>query len=45
MIFPPSVIQRVSYSDIEKKVVDYSGLMLDMEKRYLFEDVPKMKFL
>lgn len=38
MVYPPCVIQRTSYSDIEKKIVNYSGLMLDLEKSYLFED-------
>lgn len=43
MLYPPSVIQRVSYSDIEKKIVDYSGLMLDLEKKYIFDQLKKKK--
>jgi GR25 family glycosyltransferase involved in LPS biosynthesis len=45
MLFPPCVIQRVGYSDIEKRDVDYTRLMLDPEKRYLFANVRKMEFL
>lgn len=44
MIYPPCVIQRESYSDIEKKVVNYSNLMLDLEKKYLFPNNKIMKF-
>ena len=36
LMFPPCVIQRAGYSDIEKKHMDYSKLMLDTEKRYIF---------
>jgi hypothetical protein len=36
MILPLTVIQRKDYSDIENKVVDYSWLMLDLEKKWLF---------
>lgn len=36
MIVPPTVIQYVDYSDIEKRVVDYKPLMLDMKKEWLF---------
>jgi len=36
MIVPPTVIQYVDYSDIEKRVVDYKPLMLDMRKEWLF---------
>jgi GR25 family glycosyltransferase involved in LPS biosynthesis len=43
MLYPVSVIQRVGYSDIENRVVDYSRLMLDVDKTYLFNK--KMKFL
>lgn len=35
MIIPPSVIQYENYSDIEKRFVNYDGLMLDMEKPWL----------
>jgi hypothetical protein len=36
MIVPPTVIEYVDYSDIEKRVVDYKPLMLDMKKEWLF---------
>lgn len=45
MIYPPCVVQRVSYSDIEKRTVDYRFLMLDPEKKYMFQQKPKMTFL
>jgi len=45
MLYPPCVIQRASYSDIEKKVVSYGELMLDLEKKHLFKEVPKMNFM
>ena len=35
MLIPPTVIQYESYSDIEEKEVNYQGLMLDMEKKWL----------
>jgi glycosyl transferase family 25 len=33
---PLTVTQRSDYSDIEKKNVDYTNLMLDLEKKWLF---------
>ena len=42
MLIPPTVIQYESYSDIEKKEVNYQGLMLDMEKKWLQK--PSLKF-
>ena len=36
MLFPFTVVQCESYSDIEEKVVDYRGLMLDADKEWLF---------
>jgi GR25 family glycosyltransferase involved in LPS biosynthesis len=36
MITPPTVIQCTDYSDIEKREVNYSGLMLDLDKEWLF---------
>ena len=41
MIIPPSVVQREDYSDIEGRRVDYSKLMLDLDKKWLV-NVPKM---
>jgi len=38
MIIPPSVIQYEDYSDIEDRVVNYNGLMLDLDKEWLFRN-------
>jgi glycosyl transferase family 25 len=45
MLYPPCVIQRAGYSDIEKRPVDYTSLMLDGKKHYLFEKIRRMEFL
>jgi hypothetical protein len=37
MIVPITVIQVESYSDIENRVTDYKGLMLDLEKKWIFQ--------
>jgi GR25 family glycosyltransferase involved in LPS biosynthesis len=34
MITPPTVSQYENYSDIEKRVTQYEGLLLDMEKKW-----------
>lgn len=36
MLFPFTVVQCESYSDIEERVVDYKGLMLDADKEWFF---------
>lgn len=36
LIIPPTIIQREDYSDIEKSVTNYSHLMVDINKEYLF---------
>jgi hypothetical protein len=36
-ITPPTVTQREGFSDIEKIYTDYRGLMLDMNKEWLFQ--------
>jgi GR25 family glycosyltransferase involved in LPS biosynthesis len=41
LITPLSVIQREDYSDIEKKYTNYSKIMVDLDKRYMFE--PKVE--
>lgn len=41
LITPLSVIQREDYSDIEKKHTNYSHLMTDLDKKYLFEPSQK----
>lgn len=37
MIVPITVIQVESYSDIENRVTDYKGLMLDLEKKWILQ--------
>jgi len=37
LIIPPTVIQKTGYSDIEKRVTNYSHLMTDINKAYLFK--------
>lgn len=41
VLLPLTVIQYYDFSDIEEKVVDYSHLMLDFEKRALIERLMK----
>jgi len=40
LITPPTVIQREDYSDIEKRNTNYSQLMLDIDKAYMFNVAP-----
>jgi GR25 family glycosyltransferase involved in LPS biosynthesis len=40
MIVPPTVIQREGFSDVEEKSTNYAGLMLDMQKTWLFNKSP-----
>lgn len=35
MITPPTVVQRDDYSDIEKRTIQYAGLMTDLDKKWL----------
>jgi hypothetical protein len=37
MIVPPTVIQREGFSDVESRQTNYAGLMLDMQKEWLFK--------
>ena len=37
LIIPLTVTQREDYSDIEKKETNYSKIMLDLEKKWLFQ--------
>jgi glycosyl transferase, family 25 len=39
LITPLTVIQREDYSDIEQKITKYSDLMLDLDKKELFEAI------
>lgn len=43
MITPPTVIQIGDYSDIEGREVNYGGLMMDLDKSWLFKQ-SKMNF-
>ena len=36
-LLPLTVIQYADYSDIEKKVVNYENMMLDLDKSGLFK--------
>jgi hypothetical protein len=42
-LIPPSVIQYSDYSDIEGKVTNFEGHMLDLDKRALIEHMMKMQ--
>jgi hypothetical protein len=35
LIIPLTVIQRESYSDIEKKITNYKNVMTDIDKKWL----------
>jgi glycosyl transferase family 25 len=35
MIIPPTVVQYANYSDVEEREVDYNGLMMDLDKKWL----------
>ena len=41
LLTPLTIIQYYDYSDIEEKVTDYSGMMLDLDKRALIERMMK----
>lgn len=43
MIIPPTVVQYSNYSDIEEKEVDYSNMMLDLDKKALIEYYQKLQ--
>jgi len=43
LITPPSVIQKEDYSDIEKKITNYSKLMIDLDKESMFNAIKEMK--
>ena len=42
LITPLSVVQREDYSDIEKRHTNYTKVMVDLDKRYMFEQ-PKIE--
>lgn len=37
MLYPPTITQMDGHSDIENRSISYTHLMLDLEKRWLFE--------
>jgi glycosyl transferase family 25 len=37
LIIPPTVVQREDYSDIEKKRINYQKIMMDLDKKEMFE--------
>jgi hypothetical protein len=41
LLTPLTVVQYYDYSDIEEKVTDYSGMMLDLDKQALIERLMK----
>ena len=43
LLTPLSVIQNPGYSDIEEKMTDYSGMMMDLDKKTFFENIEKMR--
>jgi len=43
LIMPTSVVQREDYSDIEKKKINYSKIMMDVDKKELFEAISYVK--
>lgn len=44
LITPLTVVQREDYSDIEKKVTNYSNLMQDLDKSELFKAIREMRY-
>lgn len=43
LIIPATVVQRVDYSDIEKKITNYEKLMTDINKKDLFRAIHEQK--
>jgi len=43
LITPATVIQRTDYSDIEKKVVNYEKIMVDLDKAEMFAAIKDMR--
>jgi adenylate kinase len=39
LIIPPTVVQREDYSDIEKKVINYKEIMIDLDKKELLKKI------
>jgi hypothetical protein len=43
LIIPPTVVQREDYSDIEKKVINYQAIMVDLDKKAIFKQIEEYK--
>lgn len=43
LLIPPTVVQYADYSDIESKMVDYTGAMLDLDKKKLIEHLMRLE--
>ena len=39
LIIPPTVVQREDYSDIEKKIINYKEIMIDLDKKELLKKI------
>jgi glycosyl transferase family 25 len=42
LIIPPTVVQRNDYSDIEKRITNYEGIMKDLDKTEMFNAIRNM---
>ena len=42
LITPPTVVQRNDYSDIEKRITNYQGIMTDLDKKDMFNAIKNM---
>ena len=42
LITPPTVVQRQDYSDIEKRITNYQGIMQDLDKKEMFDAIKNM---
>jgi glycosyl transferase family 25 len=42
LITPPTVVQRNDYSDIEKRITNYQGIMTDLDKKEMFNAIKNM---
>ena len=42
LITPPTVVQRSDYSDIEKRITNYQGIMTDLDKKDMFNAIKNM---
>jgi glycosyl transferase family 25 len=42
LIIPPTVVQINDYSDIEKRITNYEGIMKDLDKKEMFKAIRNM---